>query len=177
MLTVVSGLPGTGKSTVATLLHKENNANILNSDVIRKEIHNIDPYSDEKAAFEKGIYSTANTEKTYAAILERAEKLLASGRSVILDATFSKNHQRKTAKKIALKTNAEFHIIECTLNEDAIKTRLEKRNKTKTVSDANFNIYLKQKARFEPIKEEHLKIDTLDNDETILMTIYNQIFR
>ncbi|MEE9543826.1 MAG: AAA family ATPase, partial [Thermodesulfobacteriota bacterium] len=51
MLTVVSGLPGSGKSTVATLLHKENNANILNSDVVRKEIHNIDPYSDEKAAF------------------------------------------------------------------------------------------------------------------------------
>ena len=38
-------------------------------------------------------------------------------------------------------------------------------------------LYLKQKAHFEPIEEDHITIDTMDKDETILQTIYDQIFR
>ena len=177
MLTVVSGLPGTGKSTLARLLHKETNSSVISSDIVRKELHNIDPLSDRKAAFEKGIYSKAGTEKTYAALQSLAEKLLQSGRSVILDATFSKLYFRKAALETANKTNAEFHIIECTLNQDEVRARLEKRSQTKDVSDADYEIYLKQKERFEPIEEKHIKIDTQDKEETILEAIYNQIFR
>lgn len=177
MLTLTSGLSGTGKSTVANLLVKETNFSVITSDIIRKEIHDIDPYSESKTAFKTGIYTKEGTEKTYATLIERGEKLLTSGRSVILDATFSKKRFRKAAKKIAKKTNAEFHIIECILNEDEIKKRLQKRYKTKHISDADFDIYLKQKALFEPIVEDHITIDTMDNEETILQRIYGQIFR
>lgn len=177
MLTVFSGLSGTGKSTVANLLHKETNSSVITSDIIRKEIYNIDPYSESKTAFKTGIYTKAGTEKTYATLIERGEKLLQSGRSVILDATFSKERFRKAAQKIAEKNAAEFNIIHCTLAEKEVKERLQKRAQTESVSDADFAIYLKQKELFESIKEGHVEIDTMNKEEAILETIYNQIFR
>lgn len=177
MLTLICGLSGTGKSTIAALLNKEINARIINSDTVRKEIFDIDPYSESKTAFKTGIYTKTGTEKTYAALTQRADSLLKSGRPVILDATFSKLRFRKTAQKIAKKANAEFQIIECILDEKEIKKRLQKRGKTKNISDADFNIYLKQKELFEPIEEDHIRIDTTNDDETVLETIYKQIFR
>jgi aminoglycoside phosphotransferase family enzyme/predicted kinase len=177
MLTVISGLSGAGKSTLAKLLHKEANVKIITSDIVRKELHDIDPYSESKTAFKTGIYTKTGTEKTYATLLERAEKLLKSGRSIIVDATFSKERFRGAALNTALKTGAEFNIIECTASEEEIKRRLKERSKTKSVSDADFEIYLKQKELFEPIEEDHLTINTMDKEEIILEAIYNRIFR
>jgi aminoglycoside phosphotransferase family enzyme/predicted kinase len=177
MLIIMSGLSGTGKSTVAALLHKETNLGVITSDIIRKEIHDIDPDSESKTSFETGIYTKAGTEKTYATLIERGEKLLKSGRSVILDATFSKERFQKAAQLAAENANAEFQIIECVLDEEEIKKRLAKRALTKSISDADFDIYLKQRELFESIKEEHIKIDTMNKEEAILETIYKQIFR
>ena len=71
----------------------------------------------------------------------------------MLDATFSKNTYIKEAEKAAKKAGADFKIIECVSIEAVIKTRLKKRLKNKTsISDATWDIYLKQKEDFERIK-------------------------
>jgi len=90
-------------------------------------------------------------------MLSRARKFLQENKNVILDATFAKKENRDKAKKIAEGVNADFKIVEVVCSEDAVKMRIDERDKDE--SDARFEHYLKHKKLFEPITEEHIIID------------------
>lgn len=73
---VLTGLSGSGKSTVASLLAEhEKNAVIINSDTVRKEL------------FPQGrTYSREETKAVIEEMNRRAERMLREGRTVIKDA-------------------------------------------------------------------------------------------
>jgi predicted kinase len=82
MLIIVTGLPGTGKSTVAAALARELGADALSTDRIRRE-----------AARPPG-FSKAEKGSVYERMFARAERRLRAGRSVVLDATFYRERLR-----------------------------------------------------------------------------------
>ena len=176
VLLLVCGLIGTGKSTVSRLIAGKTGMAIISSDEARKTLFSVPKRAHRYEGFKKGIYSESATDKTYAELVKKSLEFLKSGRSVILDATFSKNTYIKEAEKAAKKAKAYFKIIECVSDDAAIKTRLKKRLKNKTsISDATWDIYLKQKEDFERIKNPDIRLFTHKPDDEIVETAIKDV--
>lgn len=159
---VVFGLSGSGKSFLSSLLHEHFGYEWLRSDVIRKELVGLNPLESAKAEFGKGIYTEDITKKVYEEMIKRAKELIKEGKRVVLDATFLKRWQRK----LVLENFQEPLFILAFAPEEVIKERLSKR---KDVSDADFNIYLKQKEVFEePSEIAYAKVNTDKPREELL---------
>jgi hypothetical protein len=166
----MSGLVGTGKSTLAETLAPLLGAEVIRSDVLRKELLNISPISRHYDDFGEGIYSEYISKQTYKRALEIASERMNNGKSVIIDASYKSVGDRMDAYETANKLSAGFYLLECTCPDKIIKKRLEKRKMSNSeVSDGRWEIYLAQKADFEQIseipEEQHIIIDTsLDRD-------------
>jgi aminoglycoside phosphotransferase family enzyme/predicted kinase len=161
LMLVLRGLSGTGKTAIADKLSLKTGFCVLSSDVIRKGLFGIAPGEHRFEPFERGIYTKEATERTYSRLIERGAALIASGRSVILDATFSRSEYLKSAGEKAKALGALFHVVECAAGEEKIRERLNKRAlEDKAVSDAGWEIYMKQKALFEHFDGPKLVIET-----------------
>lgn len=148
-LIVVTGLPGSGKTKVAKEIAKGYGAELLSSDVLRREVAAVPVYTEQKKL---GVYDR---------MFERAEKALGQKQNVVMDATFYRAELRKNTKKIAWKFKAKFLLIECVADEAVIKERLEQRfMDNKHQSDADWGVYEKIKGQFERINEKHKILDT-----------------
>lgn len=151
MLIIICGLPGTGKTTLAKALAKKFHLTHISTDIIRKK------------HFKHREYSKKEKMKVYSLVFSEAEKELVVGKNIALDGTFYKSTLRKTAYSLAKKYKTKFFIIECTISENEIKKRIEKREKTKNASEADFKTYKKVNLQFNQIKEKHLKINCAEN--------------
>ncbi len=177
MMLVVCGPSGTGKSTLAFELSRQTGFVHLSSDRIRKEIAGVPAEERRKEPFGSGIYSDEFTARTYAELIIRAQTLLKEGRSVVVDATFGKRAHLLEAKKAAKDARAAFRIVECTAQNSTIRERLLKRAaSTEGVSDADWEIYLRQKALFEEIREPHAKLTAEEPFSAGLKRVARAIF-
>lgn len=176
VMVVVSGLSGTGKSTVALALKDITGMAILSTDLVRKELAEVPATEEHRAGYAQGIYSKEMTTKTYKSLIERAERLLTTGRSVIVDGTFSKKKFLKEAAEAAGRAGAEFCVVECLSDEETIRKRLGKRALDKeAVSDATYEIYKEQRLRFEGIEAPSLRLPTVEAPERLASTIIKEI--
>ncbi len=161
---VVCGLPASGKSTVAGALAKILALGIYRSDVVRKKIFGQSPFKSQVVPFEQGIYSKEATALTYGKLLMLAQQEVERGRSVILDAGFSKQHQRDEVIRMTHDVDANILFVECAASFDLLKKRLTDREKQASVSDARLQHLKKIAARFDSMddlrKEVHIRIDT-----------------
>ncbi len=145
-LIVVTGLPGTGKSTVAKAIAEEIDAILFRTDVIRKSL------------FPKPSYSLEEQQHVYDEMFVQAHQQLKKHKSVVLDANFSKQIQRDQAVKLAEKAGVEPLILEIICqDEKLIAQRLEKRGND--ASDATFRVYLLKKAAYEHLEEPYIQIE------------------
>jgi aminoglycoside phosphotransferase family enzyme/predicted kinase len=112
-LVLVGGLPGTGKSTLAAALGRARSWPVLRSDVVRKQLAALDPLMPSPSAFATGLYSAEATAETYVKLLADAQDLLARGRSVILDASWTRSCWREAAAELAAETGALLVPLRC----------------------------------------------------------------
>jgi aminoglycoside phosphotransferase family enzyme/predicted kinase len=164
ILLITTGLVGTGKTVLAQALAKRLGLVVISSDVTRKKLAGIPITEHRFEKFDSGIYSAEFSRKTYDNMFSEAKHTLTEGGSVILDASFTKAKERLKAKELAEETNADFFIIECTLDEASIKKRLAQRLGQSTTSDGRWEIYEPQKRASDPVVEvppqKHVIIDT-----------------
>lgn len=152
-LVVVCGLPGVGKSTVAHTVAERLGAEVLRTDAVRKEL------------FDDPQYTDAETDAVYDELLLRARKRLQSAEQVVLDATFKSRARRKDARELAADAEAAFHLIRVDCDADTVERRIATRD---DISDADFDIHLEFKERFERIEMDHIRIDNSgDESETV----------
>lgn len=153
-----------GKSTIATELSRKLGIEVLRSDLIRKDMFDLQPDDFMDVPFEEGIYSKGASSLTYGKLLMLAQEEIAKGVSVILDATFSSEHQRSEALRLARDMDANIIFIECTPPIKVLKDRLLKREADVSVSDARIHHFKQFKNQFEPLEditdEMHIRIDT-----------------
>jgi predicted kinase len=114
--------------------------------------------------FESGIYSKEASSLTYGKLIMLAQEVVEKGGSVILDATFSRRHQRDEVIRLARDMDANIIFIECAVSYEILKKRLADRETTVCISDARLRHLKQLKAYFEPLGELqndiHLKINT-----------------
>jgi predicted kinase len=163
MIVIICGLPGVGKTTLARGLAPLINATVLSTDKIRKELIATPTYIWEERRL------------VYDVLILIAKYLHNAGVNCILDATFNTESSRKEVRrKLALTCN-RFSIIECICSEDVIMSRLK--NRENDYSDADISIYRNMKKIYEPLRGEHIIVDTSDPSNIDLKRIADQILK
>ena len=165
MVIIVCGLQGTGKTYVSRKIAETLDAVLLRTDVIRKNLLRETTYKAKEIG---GIYEE---------MFKEASGFLKNNPAIVLDATFSKEIHRHMAEKLAREYAVDFLIILVTCDEEVIRQRIQQRAEDE--SDADFNVYLKCKALFEPIAENHITIDnsgTPEETQKQIEYLINQIY-
>lgn len=125
-IALIGGGPGTGKTTIANTLAEQLEWSVIDTDTLRKDLHGID-HDDHDVARHPELYSAASTARTYERLIEQAAMLLAGGRSVILDATWSDAARRDQARSMAALHGAEVVEFECHVDPLVARRRIEAR--------------------------------------------------
>ncbi len=180
LLLIMAGLVGTGKTSVSEALSRSLGLTIISADITRKRLAGISPTERRFEQFGGGIYSAEFSRKTYDEMFAQARELLSQGESVILDASFKKRLDRLQARSLAEETDADFAVIECILDEESVKSRLEQRLKEGSVSDGRWEIFKQQKQDFDEITEfpsqNHIILDTSQPMGNIVKLVSEGIF-
>jgi aminoglycoside phosphotransferase family enzyme/predicted kinase len=156
-LVLVGGAPGSGKTTVARGLAAALGATALSSDVVRKALHSLPPEVPAPAPLREGIYSTASTEATYGELLAQARRLLGSGVSVVLDATWTSAARRVDARRLAHEAHAALTELECVVPDALAEQRMARRRGS--ASDATGPVRAALRAAADPWPQAH-RVDT-----------------
>jgi len=149
-LILVGGLPGVGKSTVARWLAEQHQFSWLRSDEIRKELAGLASHSRAAAGLAQGIYSADWTERTYGEMLQRAERALAEGRRVVVDATFAQQSYRRAFWELAKRWAVPFVFLLCQAEPETVRQRL--RDRQGDVSDADWAVYQHMVQHWQPLE-------------------------
>ena len=138
-LILLSGLSGSGKSTVAADMARGLSAIRLRADVVRKHLY-ADCLDDLQL-----LYSPAATQKTYAELAHLAKRLLEAHITVIVDATFlSQTHVNKF-NSLAQTLNIGCQVFECHAPVSVLRKRITCRASQKTdPSDATLKVLEQQ---------------------------------
>lgn len=153
-LVLTCGLPATGKSTVARAVAAPFEAVVLRSDVRRKQLVGLRPTERAAAPFREGIYGESLTARTYAALLEAAARALAEGRTVVVDASFSRVEQRRPFAALAASSGVPLAVLDVGVPGEVAAARLAARAcDEREVSDADLDVYRELRERFEPPDE------------------------
>jgi aminoglycoside phosphotransferase family enzyme/predicted kinase len=163
-LILVSGVVGTGKSTVAEALAKRISGVVIASDRVRKQLAGLAPTRRISAQPDMDLYTPDAVERTYAALLERARPVLRSGRVAILDATFSRRRHRAMAADLAADLGVGVQTIEVRCAAEVALSRLAHREaKGSSASDAGPAFYERSVARYEAY-DDCMPVDVIWTD-------------
>ncbi|MCP4115542.1 MAG: AAA family ATPase [Desulfobacteraceae bacterium] len=161
---VLCGMPATGKSTIAGALARILEIEPIRSDLVRKELFGLKPHERGGVNFGEKIYAPSAGSLTYGKLLCLAQEEIENGKSVILDATFSRAKHREDLVRLAKDKGIKPVFIECTAAEETVKERLQKRRSAPSVSDARLEHFDELKARYEPFigdeNARHIMVDT-----------------
>jgi aminoglycoside phosphotransferase family enzyme/predicted kinase len=160
----VGGIIASGKSTIAERLADEMGAPVVDADRTRKAMVGVDAHQPIHDGAWAGAYDPGFTEGVYAEVLRRAEVVVASGRPVIVDASFRSLRLREAARQLANRCGVPFRFVECRADADVCRARLSARERSVSVSDGRLSVFDAFRARFEPVTElcptEHVVLDT-----------------
>lgn len=179
-LILTAGLIGSGKSYQAQRIAARLGADVIRTDILRKEMLRIQPSEKHHESFGQGIYAPDVSQKTYEKAIELAAEKIQQGRPVVIDASFKNRSDRSLAVSLSERLRVPFYIIECSCPDDVVKIRLEKRKQDKdNPSDGRWEILQEQKKQYEEIEEipgsSCFKVDTTDNPEMIRQDIVHAI--
>jgi predicted kinase len=145
VLILIAGLPGSGKTSLATAFAKRYGASHFNSDQIRRELGLWGSYRDEDKA------------AVYNELLARTRRALASGETVVVDSTFYRASLRNPFELVAAQLGQKPLWVLATAPDEVLRQRVAK---PRADSEANEAVLEKIKAEFEPLEPPFLTIDT-----------------
>jgi predicted kinase len=150
VLVVAMGLPASGKTTLAGGLAGRLGLVHVSSDVVRKELAGLEPTAHRTEGFGQGLYAPAMTRRTYAALHRRAGRWLRTGRSVVLDATYSRVRERRAVRRLAARLGVPLVVLVCRAGAAVLRARLAAREAdSRTASDARLDLWPALRAAFE----------------------------
>jgi uncharacterized protein len=167
-LILMSGLSGSGKSTVARQLAQKLNAIHIRSDAVRKHLAAIPLHQrgNRGGDVNSGIYTPEMTQKTYSTLLELGVLLCQQGWPVILDAKYDRVSLRQPVLNAAIANQIPITIVECTAPIEVLRDRLNRR--TNDIADATADLLNSQIAAAEPLTDEEKAIAVILRTDRLL---------
>jgi predicted kinase len=136
------------------------------SDAVRKEDPDFPQAGVE--AFNAGAYRPVLRDRVYARLFNLAQDEIKKGRSVVLDATFSKAKWRESALLLADDLKAGMVFVECACQHQTIRQRLARRKSQAGESDARLMHFNDLIAGYEPFGEAMADVRiSIDTDQTV----------
>lgn len=177
---VLMGRIGTGKSTIADALSEKLNIDCFSSDRIRKRIMGVPLDERPDVSKREQMYSRHMSIKTYAKLREKAEAYTNKQNSVILDATYSREEERKKLVELLLALDVDYYFIEAKASDEVITERLKLReSKERVISDARLEDFEELIQYYQPPEEleaGHLiEIDTEQNLDESLSGLFGKL--
>lgn len=146
VLILLSGLPGSGKTTFAHALSQQISVEHIESDAIRR------------ALAPNPTYSPTESGAVFAHVEELARVALESGRHALVDATNLTNRDRRRFLKLANHLGARVVAIRVTAPDSVIRERL--RNPRAGFSQAGLDTFERMKDRPQPFALPSIVIDS-----------------
>lgn len=146
-MVIMSGLSGSGKSTMAHHLAGRIGAVHIRSDAVRKHLAYVslnEPGGDE-------LYSSDMSRQTYARLIELGASLAGDGYFVILDAKFDRGVNRTAALGAAHAHGVPCQIVHCTAPTEVLRERLLARRGD--VADATADLLHQQTADWDEFSD------------------------
>lgn len=144
-LVAVGGLPGAGKSTVASQIAERLQAERLRTDELRKEL------------FDSPRYTDTETTAVYRQLCDRAIDRLRGNESVVLDATFAQRQHRRAVHEASRDHEAMFRFILVVCDQSVLESRIVERD---GISDADLSVSRQFRSLYDPVEIAH---ETVDN--------------
>jgi len=168
VLVIMHGLSGSGKTWLSERLMAALPAIRVRSDIERKRLFGLDETADSESGIGSGIYSPSASVETYERLFTLADRLLAAGHHVILDAAFLKKKQRVFAKSVASSLGVNSVLVCAEAPVDALRSRIERRARHRDeASEADLAVLEHQLESAVPVgsNEAAIRVDTtLDVD-------------
>lgn len=154
-LIIVSGLPGSGKSTLAESIVEK----------MKLPIFSVDPI--ESAIIRSGIGRSFETGLAAYLVAETlASEQLKLGQSVIIDSVSPVKEARDMWHGLEKKHNARLIIIECVLDKDLHKLRIEARVRNMHgIPEVTWEDVEERRREYLEWQEDRLIINTTNNEE------------
>lgn len=165
MVVALGGPVAGGKSTLAREVSRWLAAPIVEADRTRKWMVGVAATTRLNEGTWSGAYDPGFTERVYAELVRRGAQVVASGRPVVLDASFRAARFRALARRMAEVAGVPFRFLECTAPRDVLAARLVEREQDPArVSDARVGMLDDFLRAWEPVDElgpaVHRRLDT-----------------
>jgi aminoglycoside phosphotransferase family enzyme/predicted kinase len=150
-LVLMSGLSGSGKTSLARRLAPVLGAVHVRSDIERKRLVGLAPLTRSASAVGQGLYGGEVTTAVYERLAECAADSLAGGYTTIVDATFGIAAERARFRALARRLGLPICMVHCHAPEKVLERRiLERSRRADDPSEADFEVLHWQEAHFTP---------------------------
>ncbi|HUQ51970.1 MAG TPA: AAA family ATPase, partial [Gammaproteobacteria bacterium] len=169
LLVVTHGLSGSGKTSVTDELVGRLPALRVRSDLERKRLHGLEPAVRTGSALSAGLYAADATRRTYGVLADSADRLLRSGQTAVVDATFLRRSERLEFRQIAAANAARFVILDCAASPRELRRRVAARASAgRDASEADLAVLEHQLVTHEPLDgAERRAAVTVDTEQPI----------
>ena len=152
-LIVVSGLPGTGKSSIAEGIGRHRGAPVLSVDPI------------ESAMVRAGLRPTFETGLAAYLVAEvLADQHLASGLDVVIDAVSSVDEAREWWRTLARNHGATLKVIVCIVSDEGVhRQRLEQRRRGLALPETSWDAVEARRLEWSDWAAPFLVLDAMDS--------------
>ena len=165
-LVLLCGLPGAGKTHFTRLLSAQVPMQVIEADAARKTLVGIPAYNSDESR------------RVFAACRRLMQELLENGIPVLLDATNVTERDRRYSQEAASVKRAEVVVVKVTAPEALIRRRLIRREQGRSkdgASEAGWDVYMRMKAREEPVVGPHFTVDTSSDITTSIQKIADKL--
>jgi predicted kinase len=165
-LIVMVGAPGSGKSYLGRTLSAALDAELIQTDAVRKDL------------FPEPTYTSAEAASVYQTCHRRIADGLAAGRAIVFDGTNLRERQRRTLYQLAERAKAQVFVVVAYASEDVIRQRLQHRaagGDPQDQSDADLAVYLRMRRDTEPVPRPHIVVNTSTDPAPVIRLLRRRL--
>ncbi len=165
-IVITRGPTGSGKTTRSQALVELGGAIRIRTDVERKRLHGLAPQSRSGSALNAGLYSAAETARTYSHVARLTRTVASAGYPVVVDGAFLQRRQREEFRALAAVLHVPFVTVDFVAPVDTLRARVRERHETGLdASEADVQVLEHQLATAEALSSDERNLTVTYDSE------------